>query len=84
MTIDTARLAQLAVNDSGFVFDPLTGHTFTVNATGLAVLQALKRGAEPARVAELLLEDFEPEGEEDVRRDVDDFLLRLREHGLVK
>ena len=84
MNIDTTRLRQLAVSDSGFVFDPLTGHTFTVNATGLHIIGALKAGRIPEVIAEELAEVFEPEGGEEHRRDVDDFVLRLREHGLVK
>jgi PqqD family protein of HPr-rel-A system len=84
MTLDTTRLRQLAVSDSGFVFDPLTGYTFTVNATGLAILAGLKAGRPPDEVAADLAEGFEPEGGEDIQRDVDDFVLRLREHGLVR
>ncbi len=38
MTIDLTHLKQLAVSENGFVFDPYTGHTFTLNATGIAVL----------------------------------------------
>ena len=37
------RLRQLAVSDTGFVFDPQTGQSFTVNATGRLVLDCLKR-----------------------------------------
>jgi PqqD family protein of HPr-rel-A system len=84
MALQVMRLRQLAVSDSGFVFDPLTGHTFTVNATGLAILAGLKAGRELDAIAAELAEAFEPEGGEDYQRDVDDFVLRLREHGLVK
>ena len=81
--LDPTHLQQLAINDSGFVFDPLTGYTFTVNATGLAVLTGLKRGDPPAQIVAELQDGFELEGSEDIERDVDDFLTRLREHGLV-
>jgi hypothetical protein len=43
-TMDIQRLDMLAVSETGFVFDPRTGHSYTVNATGLAVLSELKRG----------------------------------------
>jgi len=43
-TMDTLRLDMLAVSETGFVFDPRTGHSYTVNATGLTVLNDLKRG----------------------------------------
>lgn len=38
----SARLKQLAVSDTGFVFDPQTGQSFTVNRTGRLVLDCLK------------------------------------------
>ena len=38
---DLNRLRDLALSDTGFVFDPCSGATFTVNATGLAVLKGL-------------------------------------------
>jgi PqqD family protein of HPr-rel-A system len=80
---DLSRLRNLAVSESGFLFDPVTGHTFNVNATGLAVLQALKTGKSEDQIIEELTESFEQEGGEDVARDVAEFLTRLREHGLV-
>lgn len=77
------RLADLAISDSGFVFDPYTGASFTVNATGLKVLEALKQGTtarEP--LLELLRDGFDVRGE-DVQRDVDEFVALLRRFGLV-
>ncbi len=39
---DGGRIKQLAVSDTGFVFDPQTGQSFTVNRTGRLVLDCLK------------------------------------------
>lgn len=38
------RLQSLAISETGFIFDPQTGQSFTVNATGLLVLDLLKQG----------------------------------------
>ncbi len=81
---NTNRLHELAISDTGFVFDPVTGHTYNVNATGLAMLRALKEGASPEAVIEALHAEFDMEPEDDVARDVNELLSRLREHGLVK
>lgn len=81
--MDASRLRQLAISDSGFVFDPTTGHTFTVNATGALVIAALKDGHGPDEVVRRLREAFELDGSEDLSREVDDFMARLAEHGLV-
>ncbi|MEI8255330.1 MAG: HPr-rel-A system PqqD family peptide chaperone [Deltaproteobacteria bacterium] len=81
---NSERLRELAISDAGFVFDPLTGHTYNVNSTALAALRALKEGASPEAVIAHLQESFTTDGEQDVARDVYDLLSRLREHGLVK
>ncbi len=83
MSLDSSHLKQLAINENGFVFDPHTGHTFTLNATGLAVLEALKQGVPIEQIVAKLTEGFELEGSEDLARDIDDFVARLREYALV-
>jgi PqqD family protein of HPr-rel-A system len=83
-TLDISRLRDLALSDQGFVFDPLSGYTFTVNPTGLLVLRLLKEGRSSAEIVHELQEVFDLDGGEDVGRDVDEMILRLREQGLVK
>lgn len=77
------RLADLAISASGFVFDPYTGTSFTVNATGMRVLEALKSGA-PTREALMkdLTDHFDVHGE-DVQRDLDEFIALLRRFDLL-
>jgi PqqD family protein of HPr-rel-A system len=84
MDVEAPRLRELALSDSGFVFDPLTGHTFTVNPSGLFVLRLLKDGVQESQVAARLGEQFELDPGEDPLRDVADFILQLRECGLSK
>jgi PqqD family protein of HPr-rel-A system len=76
------RLGDLALSDTGFAFDPYSGSTFTMNATGLSVVQAMKEGLALDAVVERLRERFEVQSA-DVRRDVEDFTALLRQHGLV-
>ena len=82
--LDVSRLRDLAISDAGFVFDPLTGHTYNVNETALAALRALKAGESLDRVKASLQDNFDVEPEIDVARDLDDFLSHLREQGLVR
>ena len=84
MALDASRLHDLAVSDSGFVFDPTTGHTYTLNSSALVVLRALNQGTALDEIARSLGDAFELEGGEDLDRDVQDFVSRLREQGLVK
>ena len=39
-------LQRLAISASGFVFDPVSGHNFTVNETGLTILRLLQKNNE--------------------------------------
>ncbi|MCK5651711.1 MAG: PqqD family protein, partial [Gemmatimonadetes bacterium] len=55
---------------------------FTVNATGLAILEGLREGASPIELVGRLTESFEV-SERDASRDVDDFLDHLRALRLV-
>ena len=83
MPIDVSRLRDLAVSDSGFVFDPTTGRIYTVNAVGLAVLNALKAGQPADALAPAVAEAFDVQEGEDVAADVEEFLGHLRQEGLV-
>lgn len=76
------RLRDLAVSDTGFVFDPMSGATFNANASALAMLDALKRGLDRAAVVDAVRSRFDVLGA-DVGRDVDDLVATLRMHGLV-
>lgn len=76
------HLRDLAISETGFVFDPVTGATFTVNATGLVILQALRAGKERREVQAELEQSFEAHGQ-DLGADVDEFLLLLERHDIL-
>ena len=76
------RLNQLAINDEGFVFDPTTGESFTVNPTGLFILQQLKQNKSNEEIVDGLVEAFEAVPE-DAERDVIDFIAHLKTYQLL-
>jgi PqqD family protein of HPr-rel-A system len=76
------RLRHLAINEEGFIFDPLTGNSFTTNRTGLFILSRLKEGKRDEEILEEMGEAFEGEKGE-MEKDLTDFLEQLRFHGLV-
>lgn len=81
---DTARLADLAISPNGFVFDPMTGASFTVNAVGMALIEGLKEGLHHQALVDRLRDRFEmPADGADIDRDVEDFVDQLRRSGLV-
>jgi len=75
-------LAMLAISDTGFVFDPRTGHSYTVNSTGLVLLRSFKQGASPAQFEEELRSLFDcPLA---IATDIETFTNALRGYELVE
>ena len=77
------KLERLAINDEGFIFDPETGSSYTVNKTGFFIIKLLKEGKNEKDIVKALTEEFEI-GEDEAKRDLVDFLEQLRLYGLVE
>ncbi|MBF0236353.1 MAG: PqqD family protein [SAR324 cluster bacterium] len=76
------KLNQLAINDEGFVFDPITGESYTVNSSGLVILNGLKASYPQEQIIDLLINDFEVTHEH-AERDILDFMDHLKSFKLV-
>jgi hypothetical protein len=70
-------LSRLALSESGFVFDPVTGNSYTVNASGLAILRLLQKTESWKLVIETLQDEFEVD-DQIAERDVIEFAASLR------
>jgi hypothetical protein len=81
----STRLAELAISDTGFIFDPGSGATFNVNATGLIALAALRDGVDPVDTAEIAarVRARFPSAPPDIGDHVSEFVRTLRQMGLV-
>lgn len=71
------QISQLAINEEGFVFNPTTGESYTVNSAGLVVLKGLKENKSLEEMAEALAEQFEVTAE-DAEGDVKSFMDYLK------
>ena len=72
-------LNRLAVSESGFVFDPASGHHFTVNETGLVLLRLLLKSPRLDQVLDTLGNEYDADPRE-MERDVIEFVSALREN----
>ncbi len=72
-----ARLSRLAINEEGFVFDPQTGESFTVNSSGGMIIHFLAKGMSTEQTAEALVDNFGIKLH-DAHNDVRDFVDQLR------
>jgi len=81
--MDTHKLKDLAVNESGLIFEPSTGYIFTSNPTGIEIMNALKEGQEIHDIKRILAENYDVD-EDTAEKDVFDFLGQLITCGLVR
>ncbi len=77
------KLQRLAINDEGFIFDPETGNSFTVNKTGLFIIKLLKDEISEDEIIKKITDEFEI-SEEEAQRDLLDFMEHLRLLGLLE
>jgi hypothetical protein len=76
------KLSRLAISDEGFVFDPLTGTSYTINHTAQKILQQFIAGHTKEETVLSLTEDFHI-SEQVVERDLQDFLRQLHNLELI-
>ncbi len=51
----------IAVSENGFVFDPSTGDTYTLNDTALEIIELLKSGKNHNEIVTVLMGKYESE-----------------------
>ncbi len=66
-------LNDLMLNDRGFVFDPASGETFQLNATGLRIVRLLQSGLSQEDTLARVIAEFDVE-ENTAQRDFGDFV----------
>ncbi|HMV80846.1 MAG TPA: HPr-rel-A system PqqD family peptide chaperone [Leptospiraceae bacterium] len=81
--MNTDKLKSLALSDTGFLFDPVSGSTFTMNETGVRILSSLKAGKSREETVMEIMSHYDVE-KEDADRDYSDFLVQLNQLGLVE
>ncbi len=78
----SSPLDNLAISETGFVFDPQSGATFNVNATGLLVLRGLRDGKPAESISSDLQRAFDATPDE-VSEHIAEFTQLLRQFGLL-
>ena len=69
---------RLALSESGFVFDPVSGQSFTVNETGLELLRQLQQTTNLQEIQKSLADIYDAQPNE-LERDINDFTSSLSE-----
>lgn len=76
------RLHSLALSDTGFLFDPITGHTYTLNRSGCDLLRLMRDGVAEGELATRLAKKYDVT-EAEAERDCQQFLRQLRDYRLL-
>jgi hypothetical protein len=66
----------IAISDTGFVFDPSTGDSFSVNPIGLEIIQQLKQGNSQAEIENGILKKYNID-KSTFEKDLHDFVNML-------
>jgi len=72
----------IAISDSGFVFLPSTGETFTLNEIGKYIFKQLQAKKTIEEIAQQIQNEYDVDSIT-VERDIEDFILRLKSLNLV-
>ena len=75
--------SDIALSDSGFVFNPASGESYTVNPIGVEIIQLLKDGKSIQEVSELILENYNTDITT-VDKDLNDFIVMLKQYSLIE
>lgn len=73
----------LALSDSGFVFDPSTGDSFSTNPIGLEIIRMIKEGKTPGDIKSHILKTYMTD-DASFEKDFYDFINMLTKHNLVE
>lgn len=66
----------IAVSDSGFIFNPLNGDSYSVNQVGLQIIKFYREGKTPSEVLDLIEHEFRVD-RATLEKDLYDFNIQL-------
>ncbi len=72
----------IAISENGFIFNPLTGDSFSVNETGVFILQKLKEEETIEAILQSLMDEYELDTYT-AEKDLNDFLSMLKSYQLI-
>lgn len=73
----------IATSEAGFVFNPGTGDSFSVNQTGAEILSMIKQDLPQDEIIRTISAKFEADIYR-IERDLDDFISQLHTYSLVE
>jgi hypothetical protein len=72
----------IATSESGFIFNPATGDSFSANPMASEIITLFKQGLSESEIKKNIHEKYDVEHGQ-LEKDWDDFLLQLRDANLL-
>jgi len=69
--------SNIAISDSGFIFHPSNGETFTVNSIGGEIIKLLKEDKSFEEICSFIVDEYDVD-EKTINKDLGDFLNQLK------
>jgi hypothetical protein len=73
----------LAISENGFVFNPTTGDSFSVNELGAMIINEIKAGKSKNEILDVVSNDYNA-NKSTIEKDFNEFLQILSNHQLVE
>jgi Coenzyme PQQ synthesis protein D (PqqD) len=73
----------LAISENGFVFNPSTGDSFSVNEIGVFIINKIKEGKSKNEILEAIATEYNAE-KTTIEKDFVEYLKNLSNHQLVE
>ncbi len=72
----------IAISESGFVFNPEIGTSFTTNSLGVAILKQLKTKTSTKEITNSIVKSYDVDAVT-CEKDLDDFIRMLEQYDLI-
>lgn len=73
----------IAVSENGFLFDPNSGESYSLNKTGQLIVKLISEGKTEAEIIENIMEKYDVESSA-LQRYMDDFIMMLQQMNLLQ
>ena len=72
----------IAVSDSGFIFNPLTGDSFSVNPIGQSIINSFQEKKSDEEILDDILQEYRID-KNTAEKDLNDFMRMLENYKLI-
>jgi ornithine carbamoyltransferase len=73
----------IASSETGFLFNPGTGDSFSANPVATDILQGMKENKSTSEIQQAVLEKYQVDKTQ-LMKDWDDFMIQLRDNNLLE